>query len=186
MWPGLGVGEAISTTPIHRVAGLTGDRTALVTTLSFRAPNHTISDAGLIGGGHVPRPGEVSLAQTACSFWMNCRSAAAMSSRSCGNRSRIVSQEYDLPHVIDLAALTVLAARVLHKAFTPPNRIHMVQHTHSEEQRSLYPRWTSTLHGAEPSGGRPCPWGRQTSAPRTKPLAAGRRAQAGRLHSGLH
>ena len=54
--------EAIETTRIHRVAGLTGARTALVTTRPFRAPHHTISDAGLIGGGHVPMPGEVSLA----------------------------------------------------------------------------------------------------------------------------
>jgi magnesium chelatase family protein len=38
--------EAIETTRIHRVAGLTGDRTAWVTTRSFRAPRHTISDAG--------------------------------------------------------------------------------------------------------------------------------------------
>jgi magnesium chelatase family protein len=54
--------EAIETTRIHRVAGLTGDRTAWVTTRPCRAPHHTISDAGLIGGGHVPMPGEVSLA----------------------------------------------------------------------------------------------------------------------------
>jgi magnesium chelatase family protein len=54
--------EAIETTRIHRVAGLTGDRTALVTTRPCRAPHQTISDAGLIGGGHVPMPGEVSLA----------------------------------------------------------------------------------------------------------------------------
>jgi magnesium chelatase family protein len=47
---------------IHSVAGLTGDRTAVVTTRLFRAPHHTISDAGLIGGGQVPMPGEVSLA----------------------------------------------------------------------------------------------------------------------------
>jgi magnesium chelatase family protein len=59
--PAMTLAEAIETTRIHRVAGLTGDRTALVTTRPFRAP-HTISDAGLIGGGHVPRPGEVSLA----------------------------------------------------------------------------------------------------------------------------
>jgi len=53
--------EAIETTCIHSVAGLTGDRTALVTTRPFRAPPHTISDAGLIGG-HIPMPGEVALA----------------------------------------------------------------------------------------------------------------------------
>ena len=53
--------EAVEITRIHSVAGLTGDRTALVTTRPFRAPHHTISDAGLIGGGHVPIPGELSL-----------------------------------------------------------------------------------------------------------------------------
>jgi magnesium chelatase family protein len=47
---------------IHRVAGLTGARTAVVTTRPFRAPHHTITDVGLIGGGQVPLPGEVSLA----------------------------------------------------------------------------------------------------------------------------
>jgi magnesium chelatase family protein len=46
----------------RRVAGLTGDRTVWVTTRSFRAPRHTISDAGLIGGGHVPMLGDVLLA----------------------------------------------------------------------------------------------------------------------------
>ncbi len=59
--PAMTLAEAIETTRIHSVAGLTGDRTALVTTRPFRAPHHTISDAGLIGGGHVPMPGEVSL-----------------------------------------------------------------------------------------------------------------------------
>jgi magnesium chelatase family protein len=58
----MSLAEAIETTRIHRVAGLTGDRTALVTTRPFRAPRHTISGAGLIGGGHVPMPGEMSLA----------------------------------------------------------------------------------------------------------------------------
>jgi Magnesium chelatase, subunit ChlI len=42
--------EALETTRIHRVAGLTGDRTALVTTRPFRAPHLTISDAGLFDG----------------------------------------------------------------------------------------------------------------------------------------
>jgi magnesium chelatase family protein len=60
--PEMTLAEAIETTRIHNVAGLTGDRTAVVTTRPFRAPHHTISDAGLIGGGQVPMPGEVSLA----------------------------------------------------------------------------------------------------------------------------
>ena len=54
--------EVRATTRIHRVEGLTGDRTAVVTTRPCRAPHHTISDVGLIGGGHVPLPGEMSLA----------------------------------------------------------------------------------------------------------------------------
>jgi magnesium chelatase family protein len=60
--PEMTLPEAIDTTRIHRVAGRTGDRTAFVTTRPFRAPHHTISDVGLIGGGQVPTPGEVSLA----------------------------------------------------------------------------------------------------------------------------
>jgi magnesium chelatase family protein len=59
---------AIETTRIHRVAGLTGDRTALVTIRPFRAPHQTISDAGLIGGGHGLMPGEVSLAHNGVRF----------------------------------------------------------------------------------------------------------------------
>jgi magnesium chelatase family protein len=60
--------KAIETTRTHRVAGLTGDRTALVMTRPFRAPHHTISDVGLIGGGHIPLPGEVSLAHNGVLF----------------------------------------------------------------------------------------------------------------------
>jgi magnesium chelatase family protein len=58
--PAMSLAEAIETTCIHSVAGLTGARTALVTTRPFRAPHHTISDVGLIGGGQVPVSGEVS------------------------------------------------------------------------------------------------------------------------------
>ena len=60
--PAMPLAEAMKTTRIHRVAGRTGDRTAVVTTRPCRAPHHTMSDAGLIGGGHVPLPGEVSRA----------------------------------------------------------------------------------------------------------------------------
>jgi magnesium chelatase family protein len=61
--PAMPVAEAIETTRIHSVAGFTGDCSALVTTRPFHAPtHHTISDAGLIGGGHVPMPGDGLLA----------------------------------------------------------------------------------------------------------------------------
>ena len=53
--------EALATTKIHSVAGILPIGQALVATRPFRAPHHTISDAGLIGGGAYPRPGEVSL-----------------------------------------------------------------------------------------------------------------------------
>jgi magnesium chelatase family protein len=54
--------EALDTTRIPRVAGLTGGRTAVVTTRPFCAPHHTISAVGLLGGGQVPLPGDGSLA----------------------------------------------------------------------------------------------------------------------------
>jgi magnesium chelatase family protein len=53
--------EALETTKIHSVAGFT-DARGLLTTRPFRSPHHTTSDAGLIGGGSIPKPGEVSLA----------------------------------------------------------------------------------------------------------------------------
>jgi magnesium chelatase family protein len=59
--PPLEFEAALELTRIHSVAGLT-DRAGLVTRRPFRSPHHTISDAGLVGGGALPRPGEVSLA----------------------------------------------------------------------------------------------------------------------------
>jgi len=60
--PDLTLQEALETTKIHSVAGVMPDGIGLIGTRPFRSPHHTISDAGLIGGGAVPRPGEVSLA----------------------------------------------------------------------------------------------------------------------------
>ncbi len=54
--PAMRLTAAIETTCIHSVAGLTSVRTTLVTARPFRAPHHTISAVGLIGGGHLPRP----------------------------------------------------------------------------------------------------------------------------------
>jgi magnesium chelatase family protein len=67
--PAMPLTEAIETTRIHSVAGLIVDRTALVTTRPCRAPHHTTSVAGLIGGGHVPMPGDVSRAHNGVLFW---------------------------------------------------------------------------------------------------------------------
>src|SRR5487761_403196 len=66
--PPMSLAEAIETTRIHSVAGVLDDARGLVGTRPFRSPHHTISDAGLIGGGAVPRPGEVSLGHNGVLF----------------------------------------------------------------------------------------------------------------------
>lgn len=66
--PPFSLNEALETTKIHSVSGLMNADEALVTARPFRSPHHTISDAGLVGGGTYPQPGEISLAQNGVLF----------------------------------------------------------------------------------------------------------------------
>ncbi len=66
--PDMSFEEALETTKIYSIAGKLSTNTPLISSRPFRAPHHTITDAGLIGGGTIPRPGEVSMAHNGVLF----------------------------------------------------------------------------------------------------------------------
>ena len=66
--PPLGLHEALETTKIHSVAGKLSPNSSLISIRPFRSPHHTISDVALVGGGGIPQPGEISLANNGVLF----------------------------------------------------------------------------------------------------------------------
>jgi len=66
--PQLSLSEALEVTKLYSVTGLLNGKGALITKRPFRSPHHTTSDIGIIGGGRIPRPGEVSLAHLGVLF----------------------------------------------------------------------------------------------------------------------
>ena len=66
--PRLSIDEALEVTRIYSICDMLPPETPLIQTRPFRAPHHTISHAGMVGGGHIPRPGEISLSHRGVLF----------------------------------------------------------------------------------------------------------------------
>jgi magnesium chelatase family protein len=77
--------ESLETTKIHSVMGLIPPDSALIVTRPFRNPHHTISDAGLIGGGQIPKPARLVFLIMGSFSWTNCPNLRRTFWRSCVN-----------------------------------------------------------------------------------------------------
>lgn len=66
--PDLSIEEALEVTKIHSIAGLIEKDTPIISKRIFRAPHHTISGVSLVGGGKIPKPGEISLSHNGVLF----------------------------------------------------------------------------------------------------------------------
>jgi magnesium chelatase family protein len=111
--PAMTLAEAIETTRIHRVAGLTGRRTALVTTRPFQEPHHTNSDVGPVGSGTWPPPGVVSLVRHGVLFLderPECRGHVLEVLRQLFEDG---SYMYTLASVLNLCVFAALALRIM-------------------------------------------------------------------------
>ncbi len=87
--PTLTAEESIETSRIYSALGRLPPGQPLMATRPFRSPHHTISDAGLVGGGSPPAPGEISLAHHGVLFLDELRSSIAERLRSCDNHWKI-------------------------------------------------------------------------------------------------
>jgi len=97
--PDMTLEESLETTKIHSVMGLIPPQTSLVATRPFRSPHHTSSDVALVGGGSVPKPGEVTLSHHGVLFLDEIPNSAGTCSKLCVSHSKTIVSPSPAPPV---------------------------------------------------------------------------------------